>query len=83
MESSVDWTSVDMLVSQITDVLSPQDDAETVQEAMSLLNNELESFRHAEESLRDLEKGTSFEATCCQISKQNLTSKRMRRNCPT
>lgn len=70
MESSVDWTSVDMLVSQITDVLSPQDDAETVQEAMSLLNNERESFRHAEESLRDLEKGTSFEATCCQISKQ-------------
>lgn len=70
MESSVDWTSVDMLVSQITDVLSPQDDAETVQEAMGLLNTERESFRHAEESLRDLEKGTSLLATVDQISKQ-------------
>ena len=38
MESSVDWTSVDMLVSQLTEVLSPQEDAETVQEAVSILN---------------------------------------------
>ena len=57
MESSVDWTSVDMLVSQLTEVLSPQEDAETIQEAVSLLNNERDAFHHAEESLCGLAKG--------------------------
>ena len=57
MESSVDWSSVDMLVSQLTEVLSPQEDAETVQEAITILNNERDAFHHAEESLCGLAKG--------------------------
>ena len=46
-----------MLVSQLTEVLSPQEDAETVQEAVSILNNERDAFHHAEESLCGLAKG--------------------------
>ncbi|KAK8800158.1 hypothetical protein WA171_004793 [Blastocystis sp. BT1] len=62
MESSIDWTSVDMLVSQLTEVLSPQEDAETVQEAVSILNNERDAFHHAEESLCGLAKDLQAEA---------------------
>lgn len=57
MASSIDWSSVDLLVSQLTEVLSTQTDAESVQEAVSKLNTEREAFHHKEESLCSLAKG--------------------------
>lgn len=59
MENPVDWTSVDLLVSQLTEMLDPQEDAEYVQEGLSTLKSNRELFHHAEETLRGLAKGTT------------------------
>ena len=57
MESAVDWTPVDLLVSQLMDVYEPHEDVETIQETFSKLNEKREEFRSEEESLRNILKG--------------------------
>ena len=57
MDSAVDWTPVDLLISQLMEVYDPHEDAETIQESLSTLNSEIDVFRHAEETLRGLAKG--------------------------
>lgn len=57
MDSAVDWTPVDLLISQLMEVYDPHEDAETIQESLSTLNSERDVFRHAEETLRGLAKG--------------------------
>ena len=57
MESSVDWSNVDLIISDLSGLLNTQLDIETVQEANSKFNIEREAFHHEEESLRGLAAG--------------------------
>ena len=57
MESSVDWSNVDLIISDLVGLFNTQLDIETVQEANSKFNTEREAFQHEEESLRGLAAG--------------------------
>ena len=57
MESSVDWSNVDLIISDLVGLFNTQLDIEAVEEANSKFNTEREAFQHEEESLRGLAAG--------------------------
>ena len=57
MESPVDWSNVDLIISDLAGLFNTQLDIETVKEANSKFNTEREVFQHEEESLRGLAAG--------------------------
>lgn len=57
MENTADWTTVDLLVSQLMDMYDPHEDMETIQKTFSTLNTERDELQHKENTLRDYLKG--------------------------
>lgn len=59
MENPVNWASVDLLLSQLGDILDPRADADSLQEGIASLKSARDEFSHTEQALRDLAKGLS------------------------
>ena len=64
MKAAVDWTPVDLLISQLMEVMNPHNDAENIQEVVTTLNNERSVFSHSEDTLRTLVKGEDRLLSC-------------------
>lgn len=60
MDNATNWTTVDLLVSQLMDMYDPHEDTETIQETFSVLNTKRDELHHQENTLRDYLKGGSM-----------------------
>ena len=57
MEGPVNWASVDLLLSQLGDMLDPREDVDYLQEGITSLKSAHDEFAHTEETLRGLARG--------------------------
>ncbi len=57
MEGPVNWASVDLLLSQLGDMLDPREDVDYLQEGIASLKSARDEFAHTEETLRGLARG--------------------------
>lgn len=57
MEGPVNWASVDLLLSQLGDMLDPREDVDYLQEGIASLKSVRDEFAHTEETLRGLARG--------------------------
>lgn len=59
----MDWPCVDLLVSELNSVFDPHADAETIEEALGVLETKREEMKSREESKREMIKGI-FDLDC-------------------